>query len=203
MSPEELVCAGGATLAFDTNAILGFTKEERRVVFGGFLTMCDNANRLREEAQPPLHISIVVPSLARMEALHDLRVSRGNKPFNTELVKAGLAGKAQVVAFDEDAALKASGALHRWFSTDEAWQRAKRARCLEALRIPETTPPGKYGLASIDWAIATQSEAEGWILVTDDVYAEFQHVSRKITKDALRRLLDRLLAERGLSHKTH
>lgn len=201
MSPEERIRAGSATLAFDTNAILGFTRAERKVVFGSFLTVCDDANRLRDEASSPLEISIVVPALARMEALHDLRVSRRDQPFDAELVKKVLVDKgARVAPFDEDAALKASAALHRWFTTDEAWQRAKRDRCLEALRLPETSPPGQFGLASIDWAIAAQAEGEGWIFVTADARAEFRHVSRKITKTALRILFDQLLHERGLSH---
>jgi hypothetical protein len=73
--PEELIRAGGATLAFDTNAILGFSPGTRRVVFGAFMKMCDDAHLLRTAARP-LWLSIVVPSLVHMEVLHDLRVAR-------------------------------------------------------------------------------------------------------------------------------
>jgi predicted nucleic acid-binding protein len=196
--PDDAIRAGGATLAFDTNAILGYSKAERRAVFGGFLTMCDAADRLRNEASSPLPIAIVVPSLVRLEGLHDLRVDLGKKPFDASKVVQDLKNKADVTAFDEDAAIKASGALHRWFPSHEAWHAAKRDRCLEVLGLQRAADREQSGLASIDWAIAAQAEAEGWILVTADTGAEFRQVSFKITKTDLRRLLDELLRERGL-----
>jgi len=199
MSPEDLIRAGGATLAFDTNAILGFTREERKVVFGRFLDFCDDANRLKDQGLPSLDVTIVVPALVRMEALHDLRTQRGVRPFDRDIVRNALVGRANVVAFDEDAAIDASGSLHRWFTSDDDWQKAKRARCLEALHFHETDPPGAGGLASIDWAIAAQAEAKGWILVTADTRAEFNHVSRKLKKQNLREILDRILHEHGLA----
>lgn len=199
MSAEESIRAGGVTLAFDTNAIIGRSPRERRLVFGGFFTICDIANRLRDEAPRPLEIHVVVPALARLEALYDLRIERGKAPFDEAFVKSALEGKARVIEFNDDAAIRASGVLLRWFDCDEAWQRAKRERCLEALGLGKGHPASGRGLASIDWAIAAQAEAEGWILVTRDTRAEFQHVSHTITKEALRELLDRLLEERGLS----
>ncbi len=196
--PEELIRAGSATLAFDTNAVLGFSPGERRVVFGAFMRMCDDADRLRNAA-PPLSLSIVVPSLVRMEGLHDLRVDRGTRPFDAAHVVQTLRRlNASVPPFDEDAAVKASGSLHRWFPSQQDWHKAKRDRCLEVLGLPSSAAPGQGGLASIDWAIAAQAEAEGWILVTADTRAEFRNVSRKMTKEALRTLLDELLRERNL-----
>jgi|HubBroStandDraft_6_1064221.scaffolds.fasta_scaffold90970_2 hypothetical protein len=197
--PEELIRAGGATLAFDTNAILGFSPGTRRVVFGAFMKMCDDAHLLRTAARP-LWLSIVVPSLVHMEVLHDLRVARarGGQAFDAAHVKVELKDKADILAFDEEAAIKASGALHDWFPSDEAWQAAKRERCLEILGLPSSAAPGQGGLASIDWAIAAQADAAGWILVTGDMGAEFKSVSLKMTKAALRTLLDALLHERGV-----
>lgn len=197
--PEDLIRRGGATLAFDTNAILGFSKAERRTVFGGFMRMCDDAELLRSGAARPLPISLVVPSLVRMEGLHDLRVDRRTKPFDGNKAAEDLRSKnVRVVAFDEDAAINASAALHRWFPSHEDWQTAKRDRCLEILGLPSAAAPGQAGLASLDWAIAAQAEAEGWILVTADTGAEFRKVSLKLTKNDLRHLLDELLRERNL-----
>lgn len=192
MPVEELIRGGGAVLAFDTNAIVGFSRE-RKVTLRAFLQMCNDAERLRLDDASPLAIGIVVPALARMEALHDLRVSRGEQPFDEQTVKDGLRNKAEVHPFDEDSAIRASGVLHGWFPSDDAWQAAKRER-LRALmgQSPADAP------ATIDWAIAAQAEAEGWVLVTADVRAEFKHVSRKMTKVDLRELLDELLRERGL-----
>lgn len=64
------------------------------------------------------------------------------------------------------------------------------------LGLPDA--PGGAGLASIDWAIAAQAEAEGSILVTADTRAEFDRVSSKIRRSDLRRILDDVLRERGL-----
>ncbi len=89
-----------------------------------------------------------------------------------------------------------TGCVLIWFPSDEAWDAAKRERCLEVLGLPDA--PSRGGLASIDWAIAAQAEAEQWILITGDTRAEFRRVTLKLTKGALRRILDELLQERGL-----
>jgi len=193
---EDRIRGGDATLAFDTNAIIGFSGAEARVTFGAFWTVCDDASRLRDEAREPLSIEIVVPALAHLEVLHDLRTTIGAR-FDRARVERELQSKQVAIPpFHDEAALKASETLHRWFPDAGLWRAAKRARCLEVLGLRDA--PGQAGLASIDWAIAAQAEAEGWILVTDDARAEFNHVSHKITKSVLRRLLDGLLRERGL-----
>lgn len=163
----------------------------------GFLCMCDDAERLRTAPQSPLQLSIVVPALVRMERLHDLRVdwAKRSDPFD----ETKLGGKNfEVTPFDERAAIDGSGVLHRWYPSREEWHRAKRDRCLEFLGIEGMDPPGKSGLASIDWPIAAQAEARQWILVTADTDAEFRKVSLKIAKAELRKLLDDLLRERSL-----
>lgn len=195
--PEELIRKGGATLAFDTNAILGFSKVERRLELKGFFGICNAVDRLRADLSSPLPMAIVVPSLVRMEGLHDLRIDRAKRsdPFDEKELKAK---GFEVAPFDERAAIDASGALHQWFPSHEEWQTAKRHRCLEILGLQGTDPPGKAGLASIDWAIAAQAEAQQWILVTADSHAEFRKVSLKIRKTELRALLDALLYERRL-----
>ena len=196
---EDRIRSGGATLAFDTNAIIGFSRTDRRITFGAFWTVCDDVNRLRGEAWEPLDLSVVVPALAAMEVLHDLRTSRSEQglSFDHAVVRQNLeTKKAMLAPFHDDAAMRASEVLHRWFPEAEAWRIAKRARCLEVLGLPDA--PGGAGLASIDWAIAAQAETEGWILVTADTRAEFDRVSSKIRRSDLRRILDTLLRERGL-----
>jgi hypothetical protein len=196
---EELLRAGGATLAFDTNAVIARDRRGK-LSFSGFFWLCDGVNVLRS-GPPPLGISLVVPALVRMEAFHDLRTELAGRsiPFDPDMVETTLKDKQVAVAhFDERAALEASAVLHRWYPTDEGWQRAKLERCREALGGAASHADG-YGLASIDWAIAAQAEARGWVLVTDDERAEFRDVSRKIKKSSLRALLEELLRERGLS----
>lgn len=194
---EALIRAGGATFAFDTNAIIGYASREQRLAFGSFFKLCNDVDRLRNEVTSPLPLSIVVPALAHMESLHDLRMSLGSKPFDRAMVEGRLADKGVSIApFDNDAALGASEVLHRWFPSAEGWRSAKRARCLEILGISEA--PGQSGLATIDWVIAAQAEAAGWVLVTSDAGAEFAHVTRKVKRDELRRVIDVLLRERGL-----
>jgi predicted nucleic acid-binding protein len=190
---DDRIRAGGAVLAFDTNTILGFSRAERRVSFRSFFGFCNDAERLRQDERAPIAMHIVVPALVRMEALHDLRVSRGDKPFDIHEVKNGIKNKAEVRSFDEDAAILASGVLHRWFPSDDRWQEAKRQRLSAIVGQSRASAP-----ATIDWAITAQAEAEGWILVTADKRAEFSRMSHTITKIALRSLFDDLLRERGL-----
>jgi len=201
---EARIRRGDVTLAFDTNAIIGFSGVDRRVTFGAFWTVCDDANRLRDETKEPVSISIVVPAVAHLEVLHDLRtaMSQRARAFDRARVERELGDKqVKVAPFHDDAATNASEVLHRWFPQAEAWRTAKKARCLEVLGLREA--PGNAGLASIDWVIAAQAEAEGWILVTADTRAEFNQVSLKITRSELRRVLDDLLLERGVPSAAH
>lgn len=196
-SAEERIRSGGATLAFDTNAIIGVSRADRRVTFSAFWTVCDDANRLRDEIPEPLPISIVVPALAHMEVLHDLRTSLSKTPFDRTRVEREMESKrVRIANFHDDTAMRTSEILHGWFPTSEVWRTAKRQRCLEILGLADA--PGHAGVASLDWAIAAQAEAEGWVLVTDDSGAEFSRVSCKIKRSALRRVLDEILRERGL-----
>lgn len=197
---EARIRQGDATLAFDTNAIIGFSGADRRVTFSAFWSVCDDANRLRDEVPEPLPMAIVVPAVAHLEVLHDLRTAT-RRAFDRARVERELADKrVRVAPFHDEAATSASEILHRWFPEAEAWRTAKRTRCLEVLGLRDA--PGNAGLASIDWVIAAQAEAEGWILVTADTRAEFNRVSHKITRTELRRVLDDLLRERGLRSAT-
>lgn len=191
---DELIRAGGATIAFDTNAVVGYSKAERKVTFGAFFRLCNDAERLRGHRDRPLALTMVIPALVRWEALHDLRVDRGEQPFDARLVSSALKNKAKVRAFYEGTAIRASEVLHRWFPSDDLWQAAKRDRLTAILGHAPSAAP-----ATIDWAIAAQAEAEGWILVTDDTGPELSRVSRRVRKRELRAIMDALLAERGLT----
>jgi hypothetical protein len=193
---EELVRRGGVTLSFDTSAIVVPT-DGGAVGFGGFLTICDLANELRV-SDPPCELTLVVPSLAHMEVLHDLRTAQAGR-FDPDMVARGLQRKkVEVRHFDGQDALAASKVLHGWCPTGEDWRNAKRGRCLEALGLPGVRAEG-HGVASIDWAIAAQAEAHGWVLVTGDQRAEFSKVSLRLRKSDLHSLLEDLRRERGLS----
>lgn len=198
-SAEDRIRAGGATLAFDTNALVARARTGR-LSFSGFFWLCDAANRLVGH-EAPIHISLIVPSLCRMEGFHDLRIDLAgqSRAFDAPMVERVLQDKRVVVtAFDSNDALDTSRVLHDWFPADAEWQAAKRDRCLEVLGVRGVEARG-HGLASIDWAIAAQAEARGWVLVTDDEGAEFRRVSLKMKKSALRALFEEMLRERGLS----
>jgi hypothetical protein len=52
---EELVRAGGATLAFDTNAVIARDRRGK-LTFSGFFWLCDSVNVLKS-GPPPLDVA--------------------------------------------------------------------------------------------------------------------------------------------------
>lgn len=194
MTPSDRVRAGGAVLAFDTNAIVRPGKEGT-LSFRRFLGCCDAANRLRNAAQK-LDVTVVVPALVHFEVLHDLRVRYGPR-FDADGVEAGLRSKCVVVApFDEVAAKGAAQVLHRWFPHDDDWQAEKKQNCLHALGIDDAA--GR-GLATIDWPLGAQGEGSGWILVTGDQGPEFRRTTLRMSVVEASDVLDALVSERVAS----
>lgn len=190
---EERIRAGGAVLAFDTNAVSG----TRRL-----FDLCDVANRL-EMAPRPLILRRCVPALAHAEMVFHIRhalLSR-NKPYSPEKVRAGLLDKGLAVeTFGMEDAEAAAEFLSGRFSTPEAWRAAKRQRYVDALALPRDQADaarGKTCPATVDWYIAAHAASRGWILVTSDTGREFQDVELRIALGALEALLRTLLAERS------
>ncbi|AUX20709.1 uncharacterized protein SOCEGT47_011820 [Sorangium cellulosum] len=191
-SVEELIGAGGAVLAFDTNALSG----HRRL-----FALCDVVNQLRE---PPaeLDLRLCAPVIAHEEMMLHLRheQARSGRSYDPGIVRAGLEDKRiEVVSFDLEDAEGVAELLASQFPTPEAWRKAKRQRCVDCLHLSQEQAdgaPGRRCSATVDWLIAGQVVKEGWILVTGDKGPEFREVPRKIELGALEALLGRMLARR-------
>lgn len=189
---ERRIRAGGAVLAFDTNAAAG-----HRRLFG----LCDIMERLKE-ASDPLLLHRCIPALAHAEMVFHLRHSlRGrNSPYSVEVVRKGLSDKGlSVEPFGVEDAEAAADFLDSQFTSPEAWRLAKRQRYVDALRLsPEDAnrASGKRCAATVDWYIAAHVDRRGWILVTSDSGPEFQGVTLRINLSDLETLLTTLLAER-------
>jgi hypothetical protein len=175
----DAILAGGVTLAFDTNCIIG--KKTGALTFGAFAKIANAVDTLRSLERTPHKLDIVVPSPVHFEVLHDLRVELHGKDaaFNPKLVTSSLKSKGvRVVPFDP---VTTSEKLYEWYPTDEEWRAAK----------------GSYPRATIDWLIATQAAHSDWVLVTSDTGPEYRKVPLLIGRDRLRDILKKLCNELG------
>ena len=174
----------GVTLAVDTNAVFG-----RRL-----LQLADQVNRLRE---PPtaFPVVLVIPALVHAEHLAQVRPKRAD--FSAEVAQAALISKGfgadgphRIAAFNASDAEASAAILARWTLTD--WPLAKQRRCAAMLGVPLPEKAGRCS-ATVDWFIAAQAEAQGWLLITDDGGPEFQGHTRRSTYNSLMRALEALL----------
>lgn len=180
---EQAILQGGVTLAFDTCCIIGRSADGTLTV--PFNQLATTIDRLREEATPPHALEVVVPSPVHFEVLHDLRLHcrATGLVWDPEIVVQSLRSKGvRVAAFDEAAALSASGRLFEWYPSEAEWQTAKG-----------------HSPATIDWLIAAQADAAGWVLVTDDRGRELDKVRLVISRQRIRRVLRDLCQDRGIS----
>jgi hypothetical protein len=194
----SLLRGGTAVLALDTNVIT-CPRKDGRLSFNPFLDICDLVDRIGSTPTGP-RIRVVVPASVHFEVLHDLRLSKGSS-FNLELVRNPLKSKGvDVLAFDEESAELASGELAQWCADSEVWRQRKKQHCLSALGLADA--PG-HGLATIDWLLATEAEARGWLLVTDDQGPEFADVDRKVKRTRLAGLLIELARSIPIPDSSH
>ncbi len=189
---EDRVRAGGAALAFDTNAMSAHRK---------LIGLCNAANQLRE-GPSPLDLRLYAPAIAHAEMVLHLRhelVQRG-KAYDPAIVRQGLVDKGlEIMSFDVHHAEEVAALLAERFGDPAAWQAAKRERCVSCLGLTKAqgdAAPGKRCAATVDWLIAGQALKDGWILVTGDKGPEFRGLEAKIGLDALDALLRSLVAER-------
>jgi hypothetical protein len=157
--------AGLAVIAVDTNVVW---RE-------GLLDLIDLVNLVNQGRAGEQQLAVRIPALVHAERLFQERRRRGPdydeaKPLNVLRNKG-----AEIVAFDKDDASRHAERLAQCFPTDADWHRAK-----------------KPGGTTVDWFIATQCAARGWVLVSDDLGGEFAWcdaiVGRKEILDALRAL---------------
>lgn len=191
MTPEDKIEAGGAVLALDTNALIGF----RRLA-----GLCNRVNLLRQ-APSPLEIQLSVPAVVHMEVLFDLRQHHG-EGFDADGVLRGLFEKGlRIEPFGEAHAQHAAARLAANFPQTSDWHAAKRKRCLACVGLREqdvrSAASGKRCGATVDWVIAAHAAQEGWILVTSDTGPEFAGLELKMTLDRLEQVLADLAERRG------
>jgi hypothetical protein len=190
MTPEERIETGGATLAFDTNALTGFQR---------LADLCDQVNLLRGGPEP-LDVRLCVPAVVHMEVLFDLRQRHG-VAFDAEAVLRGLLDKGLSIApFGEEHATRAAARLADNFPQTADWHAAKRKRCLQCLGLGEPEgrmlSSGKRCGATVDWVIAAHAAHEGWILVTSDNGPEFAGLELKLTLAQLEQALAAIVKRR-------
>jgi hypothetical protein len=182
---------GSVVLAFDTNAVYG----DRRL-----FTLCDRMtafnDRLRGQGHPD--VQLVVSTVVYAEKLFDLK-QRYGQAFNLDEIVRGLRQKKiELQAFDSHHALATAVRLGEKYKDDAEWQRAKRARYIAALGLPNdtaVTATGRNCGATVDWLVGGHAQAEGAILVTDDNDPEFGGTIERVRLDILEAALDELLAE--------
>ncbi len=194
MTPEEIagrLRAGGAALAFDTNALFG-----ERSLFGVCNSVAQYNERLAGRAQSP--VRLMVSAVAHAERAFDLKQQFRDR-FDGDVILRGLARKGLIVKpFDPTHALETGARIGERHTDSAAWREAKRRRCLHCLGLATgtTTPGNGQGCgATVDWLIGGHARAEGAILVTDDTGPEFAGISEKVRLDVLEEALRALLGE--------
>lgn len=197
MTPEERIASGGAILALDTNALVGFQRLAR---------VCNSVNLLRTAAEP-LELRLCVPAVVHMEVLFDLRQHYG-ATYDADAVLQGLLDKGLTVApFEGKHAVSAAEHLAANFPRNEDWQLAKRRSCIQCLGLvrPEEEARAlaskKPCGATVDWVIAAHAAHEGWILVTSDKGPEFARLEMKLSLERLERVLAELVERRNVGDR--
>lgn len=194
MTPEEIAVRlrdGGATLAFDTNALFGET-----TLFGVCNSVAQYNVRLAARTLPP--VALMVSAIAHAEKVFDLKQQFRDR-FDAGVILRGLARKGLMVkAFDAAHALSTAERIGERHGDTASWRGAKRLRCLGCLGLPLTTPTPGNGQscgATVDWLIGGHARAENAILVTDDTGPELAGIAERVKLDVLTAALQQLLQE--------
>lgn len=187
---KERIRRGHVTLALDTNATFKAGH--------AFLKLCDDINRVNRIKK--LHLNLVVSSVVYMELLHDLMEKHG-AGFRLQTAKRTLdhKHKINVVHFEKRHAEHTALFLARHYTTNEAWQVAKRRHYAHQLQLKAEQVDDIAGRkklkcsATVDWLLIGQADCERWIVVTDDRRNEWELFSDKISLKEIIALLDDLL----------
>ncbi|MDO9021271.1 MAG: hypothetical protein Q8S73_22910 [Deltaproteobacteria bacterium] len=183
-----------AVVAFDTNTIFGSGGQKDP---GAALIAC--ISRINVFRVAP--IRMVVPAVVYHEKLRQMRQEWGNE-FDPSFPEGFLHSKHIVVeAFDKPHAERTAERLAALYPVDGAWRAFKKRRCLECVGLSPTLAgaegDGSRCGATVDWLIAAQADMSGYLLVTNDLGAEFASVacmaSVVATKAAAERLRDELV----------
>jgi predicted nucleic acid-binding protein len=183
-----------AVVAFDTNTIFGSGGQKDP---GAALIAC--VNRINTLRATP--IRKVVPAVVYHEKLRQMRQMLGAR-FIPSLPEGFLdSKKIEVESFDKPHAERTAERLGRLYPNQGEWRAFKKRRCLECVGLhpgTETAGDGSACGATIDWLIASQADANGYLLVTNDAGPEFVDVARRTSLDianaAAQRLLDEVTA---------
>ncbi len=167
LDERELVIrlSEGAAVAFDTNvlhqvdAVIKLAEEVKRA----------NAT-LEAKGKPTIHV--VIPALCWAELVLHQRHRYSADYDETLLQVALIAGAMTVHDFTESDASVVAAYIASAYPAKDLWQKAKLDAMLTRLAV--TDAPGKKVPATVDWYIAGQAMARGWILVTEDKGAEFK-----------------------------
>ena len=184
MTGEEVVAflkgegadGGGAapTLAFDTNTIFGDNPRSDPGI--DLINTINRANAVRGEAPA---VRLVVPAVVFHEKIRQMTQRRGAR-FDVSLPLGFVSSNhLEIEPFDQQHALAIAKRLHERYPTRGDWRAFKKRRCLQCLKLPVETVTGGDGYdcgAAVDWLIAGQAEAMGYLLVTNDGGPEFTGV---------------------------
>jgi hypothetical protein len=165
---------GPPALAFDTNTIFGDNPRSDSGI--DLINTINRANALRGEAPA---VRLVVPAVVFHEKIRQMTQKRGDR-FDVSLPLGFMSSNhLEVEAFDQKHALDVAKRLHLLYPTRGDWRAFKKRRCLQCLKLRADTVTGGDGHdcgATVDWLIAGQAEAMGYLLVTNDGGPEFTGV---------------------------
>lgn len=165
---------GSPALAFDTNTIFGDNPRSDPGI--DLINTINRANAVRGEAPA---VRLVVPAVVFHEKIRQMTQRIGER-FDVSLPLGFVSSNhLEVEPFDQRHALAVAKRLYERYQKRDDWRAFKKRRCLQCLKLPAETVTGGDGHdcgAAVDWLIAGQAEAMGYLLVTNDRGPEFTGV---------------------------
>jgi hypothetical protein len=186
LSIRAYLDGAGAAIAFDTSAMKGGGNRWR-------VEVAQCVQRINEARREP-PIKLFVPVAAHAEMLHDYRQSKGDA-YSAAAIVTGMQNLGlEVIDFSAAHADHFATLAARSFPSSDAWRRAKIQRCLSCVGLPANHPVSDHPCsATVDWLIAAQADAHGYLLIVDDRGDEFAGVPRRARRTALLPVLHRML----------
>lgn len=171
-------------LLLDTNAVFS---DRNALALGTWASQWNLDN-------PGAAVNIHVSMVAHGEKLFQLKKDKGDRYDPSVPHQALLSKQIGLLEFKEAHALRLASMLGARFPGPEDWLEQKRLHCLRCLHLDDEYAEQRLRLAreagkkcgkTVDWLIAAQALAEGWVLVTDDKGWEFADVADKIRRAEL------------------